>query len=158
MISSFGEDRKKMTELTARIDASQAAAKEFEALSREFQHWQDKLASVNQSFEELNVPLEYGDRKKMALFKRTFGLEFKVTEDQAIAFSFFNLNKTCPDQKCVITMDIENEQWKVLHMEPVVPGVEELLDQLNGGGDLKNFCKQVRLKFKDFISEHPDSN
>ena len=42
---------------------------------------------------------------------------------------------------------------QVVHMEPVLHGVRGLLSDLNGGGELKTFCKQIRQKFKDTLKE-----
>ena len=86
----------RMTELTAEINAGRTAWSEVESLHKEAKQCLDKLESANRTFKgelcnspttdiavhtaELSVPLEYGDHKKMALFQRTFGLEFKVTE------------------------------------------------------------------------------
>ena len=39
----------------------------------------------------------------------------------------------------------------VVQMEPSISGVQVLLDQLNHNGNLKEFCKLLRLKFKHYV-------
>lgn len=39
----------------------------------------------------------------------------------------------------------------VLQMEPSISGVQALLNQLNHSGNLKEFCKLLRLKFKHHV-------
>ena len=40
----------------------------------------------------------------------------------------------------------------VVQIEPSLSGVQVLLDQLNQTGNLKEFCKSLRLKFKDQLN------
>ncbi len=78
------------------------------------------------------MPLDYSDQKRVKLFSRIFGLEFKTTEDsesvvlcvvtvfvvidEAISFVFSNLSATSPSTQCSVSMDVANiddiEQWK----------------------------------------------
>lgn len=39
----------------------------------------------------------------------------------------------------------------VVQMEPLVPGVQVILDQLNETNDLTTFCKDLRHKFKECV-------
>lgn len=39
----------------------------------------------------------------------------------------------------------------VVQVEPSISDVNSLLDQLNKTGNLSEFCKQVRLKFKQKV-------
>ncbi|XP_064401185.1 uncharacterized protein LOC135347233 [Halichondria panicea] len=142
-----------MSDLMGEVDSAREDSLVLKRMSEEAQHWMNKLDEAEQTFQELSVPLDYSDLKKVNFFSRAFGLDFKITEDRAISFMFLHLNDKCPDRRCSITMDIEGEKWTVVCMDPPLHGVQCLLDQLNEGGELKIFCKQVRQKFKDLISQ-----
>ena len=72
-----------------------------------------QLGELEEKYAELNEPLEYSDSKQKHLFEKYMGLQFKLTEDKAISLVFTNVNAKDPEQRFVITLDVdEHEQWK----------------------------------------------
>ena len=72
-----------------------------------------QLSELEEKYAELNTPLEYSESKQKQLFEKYMGLQFKLTEDKAISLVFTNINENDPDQRFVITLDVdENNQWK----------------------------------------------
>ena len=72
-----------------------------------------QLGKLEERYAELNEPLEYGESKQKQLFEKYMGLQFKLTEDKAISLVFTNVNTKDPEQRFVITLDVdEHNQWK----------------------------------------------
>ena len=72
-----------------------------------------QLGELDERYAELNTPLEYSESKQKQLFEKYMGLQFKLTEDKAISLVFTNINEKDPEQRFVITLDVdEQNQWK----------------------------------------------
>ena len=73
----------------------------------------NQLGELDERYAELNTPLEYSESKQKQLFEKYMGLQFKLTEDKAISLVFTNINEKDPEQRFVITLDVdEQNQWK----------------------------------------------
>ncbi len=80
-----------------------------------------QLGELEERYAELNEPLEYSESKQKQLFEKYMGLQFKLTEDKAISLVFTNINTKDPEQRFVITLDVdEDEQWKGMDHNNVV--------------------------------------
>ena len=72
-----------------------------------------QLGELDERYAELNTPLEYSESKQNQLFEKYMGLQFKLPEDKAISLVFTNINEKDPEQRFVITLDVdEQNQWK----------------------------------------------
>lgn len=131
------------------VEALEVEQATFRRLFDELSEAKEQLKHISAKYEELQGPLQYDDSKQKALFEKCMGLEFRLTEDRAISLVFRNLSPQDPEQRCVITMDVsEQNQWAVVSIEPHVSGVRALLNDLNKTGNFSQFCKAVRSKFK----------
>ena len=74
-----------------------------------------ELSELEERYQELKEPLQYSESKQKKLFEKCLGLQFKLTEDNAISLVFTNVNEKNPGQKYVITLDVDEKgQWKGL--------------------------------------------
>lgn len=72
-----------------------------------------ELGDLEERYLELSGPLQYSESKQKQLFEKCLGLQFRLTEDHAISLVFTNVNPSNPEQKFVITLDVNDQgQWK----------------------------------------------
>lgn len=103
---------------------------------------QYKLSKEQQS--DQNLP-------EVDLYERLLGIKIEAVGLDLLKFTLVNIDSTVPEKEHCITLDISEQDYKIIETVPEIHGNEEIqgfLTKLNDDGDIVLFLKRVRNVFK----------
>eukprot|EP00696_Hemimastix_kukwesjijk_P012727 gnl/Hemi2/2600_TR926_c0_g1_i1.p1 gnl/Hemi2/2600_TR926_c0_g1~~gnl/Hemi2/2600_TR926_c0_g1_i1.p1 ORF type:complete len:247 (-),score=91.87 gnl/Hemi2/2600_TR926_c0_g1_i1:198-938(-) len=120
------------------------------------------IANVRKEVDECREAVTTGETKKrykthemsqaVNLYKERLGLELKRTGDGKLSFVFTKVDRSNPSREFLITVLISNDRYEVVSCTPTVPGLDDLLAELNATNNFAGFIHRVRAAFKSTCS------
>lgn len=93
-------------------------------------------------------------RAELADFQKHLGFFLEPLPNHQTRFSFIQVDPVHPtDRACSFVVDVSQDQYRVLHCEPMIPDMQNLVNELNQHRDFYRFLKICRQSFVNlFVS------
>eukprot|EP01080_Neovahlkampfia_damariscottae_P004392 gene4392-7767_t len=104
-----------------------------------YQQHQTETSVQKQKLQNMN--------KSSDKIKKYFGLYFQQGENGMLKVCYTNINQKHPEKVFSFSVKIQNSKYEVLDFDPMIKVDEELVQELNRKGDLRNFIISVRSLF-----------
>jgi hypothetical protein len=101
---------------------------------------------------EKEVRFQLNELTKGISFYRRLGLDFEKINDDRLRLVFAQIDPAAPDRKFGFSVRVTDpDVYEVDDCVPPVPGLGELLREVNTTNDFAKFVLQMRHKFKQLV-------
>jgi len=132
-------------------DQRQILAGRLEELKAKSQQFQAHIAHESAIFAEFQAKREKElerARAELGDFQKHLGFFLEPLPNHQTRFSFVQVDPAHPtDRPCGFVVDVSQDQYRVLHCEPMIPDMQTLVQELNQHRDFYRFLKICRQSF-----------
>ncbi|EKX40188.1 hypothetical protein GUITHDRAFT_113666 [Guillardia theta CCMP2712] len=130
-----------------------------EELPSELKSLQEELEMEKENYKTILNDLDSQDssmrRKKHALemghelYETRLGLKFDKTNDGSLVFKMRNIDPSFPSREFSFSIRVEeDEKYHVMHCNPEIDGLDQLVAVLNDTNSLSHFVRSVRQSWR----------